>query len=360
MISRRRLLGGMCATLGAALLSGSSCRQRPVSSPACPQIAGKRIRWIVPNAAGGGYDTESRMIEPLYEKRLGAEIVIENMPGAGGIIGAKTILNARPDGLTIGIINVPGLMVASLTGETDAPNPARDFTILGRVSRSWHVWAVGSSSPFHSIEDLLAEAGKRPIVFAVSEVASANFVSITVSSYLLGAAIEFVAGFSGMRAASLAALRGEVDLVCFNFETILDLVDNGDLRPLLQISDKPISEHRSLAGVPLLGGENGLAMGRARGAVEGEGEVQSMTRALIDLIGAGRVIVAPGGLKEDLFECLELNLYETLTSQGFQSSARNSQDVGRAGEAKAVIESAAGRAEKLLPLIQDAIKKLRG
>src|SRR6185369_15071053 len=211
MVKRRSILGGLGAVICSALLGSCNLPRKSISDKTCPQIAGKRIRWIVPNAAGGGYDTESRLIEPFYEKRLGAEIIVENMPGAGGIVGAKAIMNASPDGLTLGIMNVPGLMVAGLTGEAEVPDPAKDFTILGRVSRSWHVWAVGNRSPFQNIEELLAEAEKRAILFAIVELGSTSFVTISVSTHLLGVNFELVSGFSGMKNASMAALRGEVD-----------------------------------------------------------------------------------------------------------------------------------------------------
>ena len=57
----------------------------------CAALPGRRLRWIVPNAPGGGYDTETRLLEPFLERRIAVDIVIDNQPGAGGMIGARAI-----------------------------------------------------------------------------------------------------------------------------------------------------------------------------------------------------------------------------------------------------------------------------
>ena len=54
----------------------------PVATGRCGELAGRQIRWIVPNAPGGGYDAESRLIEPFLERQIGAEIVVENRTGS--------------------------------------------------------------------------------------------------------------------------------------------------------------------------------------------------------------------------------------------------------------------------------------
>ncbi len=326
------------------------------------RFSGKTVRWIIPNAPGGGYDMYSRLIEPFYEAALGAQVVLDNLPGAGGIVGAKTLQEASPDGLTVGILSVPGLLVAALTGATTAPNPAKDFTILARIARSRQIWATGSRSSFQSIGDVLKTAEKRPLVFGLAEVGRNSFVNIAVTSFLLGLDVEFVVGFAGNRAAGLAATRGDVDLVAYNFESILDQIEAGDLRPLLQISTDLISPHPSLKGVPLLGGDKGLAARRAGELGKDVEEAKEDANALAGLIGAGIVIAAPLGLEESLFRCLEQMLYKTLTDPAFEKAAavaNRSLDVARSSVAHSEIQATAKRVEKFLPIVQEAIRKVR-
>ena len=362
---RRTFLKGLGGTVGGSLLSILSPLGRfPLfaeNSP-CPKVAGKKIRWVVPHSSGGGYDTISRIIAPFYKRALGTEIFVENITGAGGIVGAKTISEAKPDGLTIGILNGSGLMALALAGDKNAPNPEKDFTILGRVARSRHVWLTGKHSPFQTIEDVLKEAEKRPMVFGIRDVGSVNFISITITSNFLGINSEVIAGYSGSRQGTLAALRGDVDIVSYNFESILAQIENGDVRPLLQISDEQISSHSSLVSVPLLGGETGLAALRAAELGRDKKEAIKGAKALSKLIGAGRLIVAPLGLDKDLSACLERELIETLNAQDFKAAAakaNRSLDIARADTAKSDLKVVTQTMNKFAPILQEAIKKAR-
>jgi tripartite-type tricarboxylate transporter receptor subunit TctC len=357
-LSRRAVLALAGAVAGVGAIAVFRRRRTAGAAGACPAVAGRRIRWIVPHAVGGGYDAESRLIAPFLERRLQAEILVENLTGAGGVIGARTIADASPDGLTLGILGVPGLLAASLAG-VDAPNPASEFSILGRVSRSAHVWAVGRTSPLATFESVLAAGDKRPLVFAISEVSSANFVSITGSASVLGVNIELVAGFGGNRQASLAAIRGDVDLVCFDYEAVRDLIESGDLRPLLQVSDEPNGRHAALRHVAILGGESGWAARRARDRGGDEAHARAQAAALVDLVGTGRVIVGPAGLAPATAACLAQTLHDVLVGDDLQAATRRGLDPAPAEVARADVQRAAAEAPRLLPVIRAALQKLR-
>jgi tripartite-type tricarboxylate transporter receptor subunit TctC len=357
MVPRRLVLSALGGWAGAALAAGA-CREAAAPAGACPTLAGRRLRWIVPNAAGGGYDTESRLLQPLLERRLGATILVDNRAGAGGLVGARAIASAPPDGRTLGIVGVPGLLVASLTGAA-APNPATAFTVLGRIGRSGHVWAAGARSGIASIDDLPAAGARRPLVCGINEVGSASFVAVAVTADLLGVAIEFVSGFDGARSACLAAMRGDVDLVCYNFETIRGLVAARDLRPLLQLGAAPIATGPLLDGVPLLGGEDGVAARRARASGRGVEGARRTADALADVMGGGRLIVAPAGLPGPVGACLTAAVGEVLTGGALRASTRRALDPAPAAAARADVERAVALAPHLLPAVDAALQQAR-
>jgi tripartite-type tricarboxylate transporter receptor subunit TctC len=362
-ISRRELIKRLTLFGSSALLfNPAGCSQKSITQAPCSQLAGKQVRWLVPFPPGGGYDIYSRFLEPFYEKKTGAEIVIENTPGAGGIISANKLKQSSPDGLTLGILNAPGLMVAALTGTPNVPNPVYDFTILGRLVRNQAIWATASTSPFRRIEDVLAESKRRPIVFGLSDVSSTTFTSVVVATHLLGINTAYISGFAGSRETSLAAIRGEVDLVSFSFESILDRLESQDLRPVLQISPQRISSHAVLDEVALLCGAQGITTTRALELGRDPGQSEADAVALTRLIGAGLLVAAPPNMEEGLFRCLEQSLYETLTDTELQTvaaKANRSLDVGRADEALSDIKAAAVQTEKFIPMIQAAIRKIR-
>lgn len=336
---------------------------RPAAAgPPCAALAGRTVRWIVPTAPGGGLDTTSRLLVPQLSRVLGTEIVIENVPGAGAIVGATRIRNAPPDGGTIGVLNAPALLVTNLIGETAAPNPASDFTILGRIARSRQVWATGGRSPLRTMDDVLERARRGPIVFAVEEVSTPGFLSAALAASLLHLDAAFVAGFSSGRDTALAAVRGDVDLVSFTFESILDRIESGDLRPLLQISATPVAEHPSLRGVPLLGGPGGLAAREAARLGQSVEEAQADAGAAEAILGAGRLVVAPLGLPPAVLSCLEEGLFAAASSPEFvrlASASERSVEATRGPAAVAELRVVRERAARFLPAVRAAVERAR-
>mgnify|MGYP006280197397 CR=1 FL=1 len=328
----------------------------------CKSLRGATIDFIVPHSVGGGFDTYARLLAPFLEDALDAEIVVTNRSGAGGTIGAGIIHKAAPNGRTIGILNAAGLMVKAMAGSKKTPNPATDFTILARVMRIQQVWAVPESSPFTTIGDVLAVSEERPVVFGMRDVGSTSFVNAAVVSHLLGMPIDIVAGYKGTQAKSLAGLRGEVDLNVFTFETVLSQIENGDLKPVLQISGKPIDEHPSLRGVPVLGGEDGLAARRALMLERSKDQAVKDAAVLIGLIGAGRLIVAPPGMDDNLVSCLEETLFRVLQDPKFQQAANRSGlslNIARGDEALSEIKTVAVSVGRFIPIFEEAIIKAR-
>ena len=351
------------ATLAGAALLARGVRGLEASRAQCPGTAGKVARWIVPYSPGGGYDIYARLIEPFLEAKLGAEIVVDNMPGAAGMVGARALQQAAPDGLTLGILNAPGLLTATLSNPSLSLNPAEDFTILGRVARNQTIWATGARSGLRTIEDVLSVARTRPIIVGITEVASNNFVSLAVGAYLLGIRVEYVPGFAGSRESSLALLRGDIDLSSYTFGSVLDHIDNGDLRPLLQITHRRIAPHGSLENVPLLAGDDGLAARRAGELQREESEAAATADALTGFVEAGRVIAAPPSLRGGLLRCLDQRLHEVMTDPEFEAAAARANrtlDVAAAAAATEEIRAAAAAAPRLLRIVEEPIRRIRG
>ena len=80
-------------------------------------FAGKTVRMIVGSGTGGGYDVFSRLIAPYLAKTLGTTVIVENQPGAGGLVALNRLYIAPPDGLQISLSNGTGAAFAQLTGQ---------------------------------------------------------------------------------------------------------------------------------------------------------------------------------------------------------------------------------------------------
>jgi len=325
------------------------------------QFSGNKIRWIVPNSAGGSYDIYSRVVGPDLAARLGAVVQFDNKPGAGGRIGADQIKRAKPDGLTVGIVSGTGLLALSISGETDTPDMGKDFTILGRVDRPHHIWAGGGSFKDRSLSSVLTTSAPS-MVFGTPGPGSVSFISIALPAHLLGIKVRYVSGYKNSRATKLAALRGEVEAVSHNFESTRKQIDKGDLVPLLQLSDGPITDDTFLQTVPWLGGDAGLAVKRAQASGQDVAAVQADADAVLALLGLGRIIVGPAQLDPNVAHCLRTALERSIADSGLRAQLNKlgrQFDPASAQQVSSEIQRVTARSARLRPVITAAIASVR-
>jgi tripartite-type tricarboxylate transporter receptor subunit TctC len=353
----RRVLAALCLLISQPVWPGAD--------EACAPLEGNTVRWIVPSVPGGGYDAYSRLIQPFLADALQTRVFIENRPEAGGIVAAMNLRDAPADGTTLGFVNASGLLAAGLDSDRALPDPGVDFSILARVVRNRMVLLAGSGSGISDFEQLAAVADTRPLVVGVRDTGSASFFAIPLSMDLLSFDYEVVTGYVGSTARVLAALRGEVDVIIQNFDSVARYIRNGELIPLLSIAG-PISfthDNGLRREIPALGGRDGLAVRRS--AVSGLGPETAQQRAanLSHVIDAGRLVVAPAGLPVEIQACLESALSTIMTSPGLQQAALRESlelDFAPAGEARRDLDRARSRLPELSPSLRSAFETERG
>jgi tripartite-type tricarboxylate transporter receptor subunit TctC len=338
----------------------------PASAEAeCPELAGQTIRWIVPNRPGGGYDAYSRLLQPFLEQSLDARVRIENRPEAGGLVGAMAIRDAKADGRTLGLVNASGLLAASLLESSSTPDPAVDFTVLGRITRNHVVMFSGRDAGFSTIDDVLAVAADRPLVVAVRDAGSGSLMAVPIMAELLAMDYELVSGYVGSNARTLALIRGEVDIAISHFDSVQGQVRAGELVPLLQLTAMAGGEFQSgspYANLPELGGAGGLAERRA--ALTGLEPVRARQAAddLDAIIGAGRLMVGPRRLPAELSACLQSRIGDIVLSEAFEQAAEQARlGIDYADSAAAEAEILKGRRalERFQTTIRAAIEQVR-
>lgn len=350
MISRRAMLA---STVGLA-----ACGRRDAIT-GCGSLAGKTIRWVVPYPPGGSYDVYSRMLEVLLEQELGAEILVSNEAGGGGLVGSTRIRDAARDGLTLGVVNAAGLFSGMVISKKPVPNPARDFTVLGRISKSQSVLVTGRKSGLTSIDGMVERQRSRPLIVAASGVAGNTLFSSAVSASLLGLRVEYVAGYGGSREEILAAMRGEVDLMSANYDTLQNSIESGDLVPLMQVASAPVSNLASMQKCPQLGGPNGEAVRRAAASGRTAEQAQADAEAVLDVSASGVLVTGPAGLPAELAQCLGQALSRAVASQKFQDAARAARRTYEFLDAPACVQlmpKSERAIERLRPILEEAVK----
>ena len=117
--------------------------------------AGKTVRMIVGSGVGGGYDVFSRLIAPYLAKTLGTTVIVENVPGAGGLVALNKLYVAPPDGLQISLVQGTMAAVAQLTGDQAARFDLAKFTYLATVGAPPGLWLVGPDSPIREVQQAI-------------------------------------------------------------------------------------------------------------------------------------------------------------------------------------------------------------
>jgi len=199
----------LALTLG--LLAGAAIMSQ--SLPAAAQNAdgflkGKTVRFVVGYSPGGGYDTYARMLAPHFEKRTGATVVVENKPGGGGTTSLNQTYRAKPDGLTMQMLNGEGMVMAQLTKRPGVAFDMTKLSIYGRVAEEPHFLLVNSKLP-DSLKDIIA-SGKKLKFSANNRVDNlGDYAAITCEA--LKMKCQVIGGYKGSKEAGLAMMNGEVD-----------------------------------------------------------------------------------------------------------------------------------------------------
>jgi tripartite-type tricarboxylate transporter receptor subunit TctC len=103
-----------------------------VAAPALAQVGDKTVKFILPNATGSGVDTITRAAQPALAKALGAAIIVDNQPGAGGIVGLQALAKSAPDGMTLSIVSNNVVILPSVFKSVPFDMPG-DFTPIAVI-----------------------------------------------------------------------------------------------------------------------------------------------------------------------------------------------------------------------------------
>jgi tripartite-type tricarboxylate transporter receptor subunit TctC len=171
--------------------------------------AGKTVRMIVGSGVGGGYDVFSRLIAPYLAKTLGTTVIVENQPGAGGLVALNRLYMAPPDGLQISLSQGTMAAFAQLTGDQAARFDMAKFTFLATVGAPPGLWLVGPNSPIREVQQALD--AKMKWRWASAGGTSGLGIGAAFTCEALKLDCHVVQGYKASSDAGLAVTRGEMD-----------------------------------------------------------------------------------------------------------------------------------------------------
>jgi tripartite-type tricarboxylate transporter receptor subunit TctC len=203
----------------AGLASAASWPERPV-------------QWVVPYAAGGGSDVIARLVAAELQKKLGQNLIVENKPGAGTIIGATFIQQSKPDGYVVGTADSGTLAYNPSLYSKLQYDPAK-FTYIGGLARFPLMLAVNEKSPFKTVDEVLAAARKEPgkLTSASAGNGSPHHLALEMFNQLAGVKIVNVP-YKGAAPAMQDLLGGQVDMAFVDSASAYANIKAGKIRVL--------------------------------------------------------------------------------------------------------------------------------
>ena len=179
----------------------------------------KPIKLFVGFPPGGGVDFTARLIAPHLAEALGQQVVIENKPGAAGVIALNELARAAPDGYTLAIANIGPMVLAPNMMAKKPYDPLKDFTPIGQIVSTYFLAVVPRDLPVDSLKSFIQWAKKNP---DKANFASGGNGSIT---HLNGELLNTVSGTKLTHIPYKGSAPAIVDLVSGQTHILIDITN---------------------------------------------------------------------------------------------------------------------------------------
>ncbi len=320
--------GVFCLTLIAVMMVAAVSPVEAFHRP------GERFVMVAHSGPGGGFDIEARAIARIMPKYLGENVIVMNIPGAGGRIGANRVFLANPDGHTLGVLNFIGFVPFHFMGQL--PFDLRRFSWVGRYLASTPTFTVGTNSAVRSVEDL--KKAKKPVWVGMTGRTAGGAMMTFLAAEAMGFPFQFLSGYAGSAESVTAIQRGELESPgTLSITSVIDWVKDGLLRPVFVYGKERFP---LLPDVPT---------------------TSELGYPELSVLQTHRLIIAPPRTPPEILGRLEKALLQTLKDPEFKAWAEKtgrSPDLSPLGskDTTALVEELMDYVEKQMPILRRHIK----
>ncbi len=242
--------GGVVALgLGFSVFSGLSAHAQTYPS--------KPLRIVVPFGAGGVADLTARTVAQKMSEGLGQSVVIDNRPGAGGIVAAETVAKSEPDGYTLLLMSNANAVSAGLFKSLPF-DPLKDFTPVSLMGTFDLAVVTSAESRFQTLPELLAWAKANPGKLNIGSINIGSTQHLTAELLKSAAGLDAqVVPFNGTPAVMTALRGGQIDVALEVLSPVIPQIKGGALKALAVTGQKRSSALPQVptakeAGIPSL------------------------------------------------------------------------------------------------------------
>jgi len=191
------------------------------------------LRIVVPFAAGGNIDMTARAISAGMAQALGQTVVVENRPGAGGMLGAEHVARAAADGYTMLLASTGSLAAAPALRPQLGFDPVKDFMASNAITRVPLVLVVNPALPVETLPELIALAKSRTVPLTVASTGNGTSNHLAGELFQRMADVRFThVPYRGSSQALIDLVGGQIDVMFDNLPTSLPFIRSGRLRAL--------------------------------------------------------------------------------------------------------------------------------
>lgn len=236
-MSRRRFLFAFAATTSALMIGG----WQPISQPASAQekYPERPIRLIIPYGPGGGTDIVGRLVAEQMRQTLGQPVVVENRPGANGLLGLNDLIGTKPDGYTLLLANQTVNVIAPLLyPKRISVDVEKELVPIIRLAEVPNAFVVNKNFPVKTFGEFIEYAKKNPgkVRYTSTGVGSFPHFDLELLAKRAGISIVHIPNSKGAAASVQDLATGDAQVGMMNVATALPQVKGGAVR-VLAIAD---------------------------------------------------------------------------------------------------------------------------
>ena len=218
---------------GAVAALGIAASLAPAPLAAQSDWPNRPVRVIVPFGPGGAADVLGRSVAEGLSQAFGQQFVVENVTGAGGVIGVTALANSEPDNYTFGVINVSTTVIGPATNPNVTYDPNEAFAYVAMLGGAPTVVAVNAGLGINTLEELVEAARNARPLMAYGSPGTATMSNLVPAKFFrdIGVEVEHIP-YQGASMAVTDAVAGHIPFIGTTLSTARAQIDAGTLVPL--------------------------------------------------------------------------------------------------------------------------------
>jgi tripartite-type tricarboxylate transporter receptor subunit TctC len=189
------------------------------------------VRLIAPSGPGGNPDVLARLLAEKFTASFGKPFIVENVPGAGGIVAASTVARAPPDGHVLMFGDSAAMAINPALNPSLGYDPVRDFTPITALVSLPTIMVANPTVPAATLDEFIALAGKRPGKMSFGSAGAGSIHHLTMAIFAERAGIDLLhVPYRGGSAMVNGLLTGEIEVGWSGIPNVMELIAGGKLR----------------------------------------------------------------------------------------------------------------------------------